>query len=255
MTARGRRPLIAGNWKLHNTIAESVALCRTLRNELAGALDAEVVVAPVFTAIAAARDALDGSRIEVAAQDCHWEAKGAFTGAVSVALLRDAGAKWIIVGHSERRQLFGETDEGVRKKTAAVLAGGVTPIVCVGETLAERERGKTLEVVLGQLDGALSGLAPEAVGKLVVAYEPVWAIGTGRNASPGDAEEVHRAIRGRVAASAGQTVADGLRILYGGSVKPDNARALLAEPDIDGALVGGASLAADSFVAIVRAVR
>jgi len=255
MTGRARRPLVAGNWKLHNTIGESVALARALRNALAGARDAEVVVAPVFTALSAVRDALDGSRIEVAGQDCHWEPKGAYTGAVSVPLLHDAGARWVIVGHSERRQLFGETDDGVRKKTAAVLAGDLTPIVCVGETLAEREAGKTLEVVLGQVDRGLDGLGEHELARVVVAYEPVWAIGTGRNASPGDAEEVHRAIRARVAKTGGQGVADGMRILYGGSVKPDNARTLLAEPDIDGALVGGASLAADSFVAIVDAVR
>jgi triosephosphate isomerase len=251
MTAR--RSLVAGNWKLHNTVAESTALARELKAKLAGARDVEVAVAPVFTALAAVRHALEGTSIHLAGQNVHWEDKGAFTGEVSAPLLRDVGCSMCIVGHSERRQYFGETDAGVNKKTRALLSHGLVPIVCVGETLAERETGRTTDVVLGQLDGGLAGLSVPDAAKLVVAYEPVWAIGTGRTASPGDAQEVHAAIRARVAERFDAAVAGGMRILYGGSVKPENAADLMSQPDIDGALVGGASLSPASFVPIVQA--
>ena len=248
-----RRKLVAGNWKLHNTIAEATALAKELKAKLAGARDVEVAIAPVFTALAAVRHTLEGSNIHLAGQDVHWEDRGAFTGEVSAPLLLDAGCSMCIVGHSERRQYFGENDAAVSKKTRALLGHGLVPIVCIGETLEEREAGKTTDVVLGQLDGGLEGLSVADAAKIVIAYEPVWAIGTGRTASPGDAQEVHAAIRGRVEERFDAKVAAGMRILYGGSVKPDNAEDLMAQPDIDGALVGGASLTAASFVPIVHA--
>jgi triosephosphate isomerase len=246
-----RRPLIAGNWKLQNGLEASASLARAVAAGLAEQTPAEVLLAPVFTALSTVAAALQGTTIGLAGQDLHWEDKGAFTGEVSAPLLVDVGCSHVIVGHSERRQLFGDTDAAVRRKVEAALRGGLVPIACVGETLSEREGGKTLEVVLGQLDAILEGLA--GVERLVVAYEPVWAIGTGRVAKAEDAQEVHRAIRTRVAERSGNAVADGLRILYGGSVKADNAGGLLAQADIDGALVGGASLDASQFLAIVRA--
>lgn len=248
-----RRPLIAGNWKLHKTIGESVTFARELRGAVAGARTAEVVVAPVFTALRAVADALDGARVGVAAQDVYWEPKGAFTGEVSAPMLVDAGCSYCIVGHSERRQFFGDTDESVGRKAAAALSAGLTPVICVGETLQQRERNETHRVVLAQLAGAYSGLTRDDAARTVVAYEPVWAIGTGRNASPSDAEDVHARIRAWLGERFDAATSDAVRILYGGSVKADNARALLSEPNIDGALVGGASLAIESFVAIVRA--
>ncbi len=252
MNPQLRRPLVAGNWKLHKTIAESRALAAALRERLAGA-KAEVVLAPVLTALSAVREAVAGSPIGLAGQDVFWEAQGAFTGEVSPALLRDAGASHCIVGHSERRQFFAETDEGVQRKTAALLQAGLTPIVCVGESLAQREALQTEAHVLLQTGTALDGLTPEQAGRVVIAYEPIWAIGTGRTASPQDAQAVHGAIRGLLVQRFGRALADGIRILYGGSVKSDNAQALMAESDIDGALVGGASLDAASFAAIVAA--
>jgi triosephosphate isomerase len=210
-----------------------------------------VVLAPVFTALSTVASALRGSAIGLAGQDLHWEDKGAFTGEVSGPLLRDVGCSHVIVGHSERRQLFGDTDAAVRRKVEAALRAGLVPIACVGETLAEREAGATLAVVRGQLDAILQGLV--GAERVVIAYEPVWAIGTGRVARAEDAQEVHRAIRVRAGELAGGGVSAALRLLYGGSVKADNAAGLLAQPDIDGALVGGASLDAAQFLAIVRA--
>jgi triosephosphate isomerase len=247
-----RRPLVAGNWKLHKTLAESRALATALRERLAGSR-AEIVLAPVFTALATVREALAGSAIGLGAQNVYWEAQGAFTGEVSPALLRDAGVSYVIVGHSERRQFFGETDDGVRRKTAALIQAGLTPIVCVGESLAQREALQTEAHVLLQTGTALDGLSPEDTARVVIAYEPIWAIGTGRTASPQDAQAVHAAIRGLLVQRIGGALADRIRILYGGSVKSDNAQALMAESDIDGALVGGASLDAASFAAIVAA--
>ena len=254
----GRRPLVAGNWKLHKTLAETRALLDDLLGRLPSKEAAEVVVAPVFTALSTAQQRIAGKNIGLAAQDCSEQSQGAFTGEVSVPLLADVGCTFVIVGHSERRELFGETDEQVKRKVLAVLKGGLTPIACVGETLAIREAGNTEKHVLAQLDAIIDGL--ETVdeplrAKTVIAYEPVWAIGTGRTATPADAQAVHAAIRRRLAERLGPALSGGTRILYGGSVKADNAASLLAEPDVDGALVGGASLDATAFAAIVAAAR
>jgi len=250
-----RTPFVVGNWKLHKTIAESLALVTELKNQLGAVKGVAVGVAPVFTALHAVAKRLEGSPIVTCAQNCHWEPAGAWTGEVSAPLAGDAGAAWVIVGHSERRQFFGDTSEGVGKKARAVLAAGLGAILCVGESLAERDGGRTLAVVDDQLTGALAGIAATSADKLVIAYEPVWAIGTGRTASPAQAQEVHAHIRKRLAERLGAGVADTIRIQYGGSVKPSNALALMAEPDIDGALVGGASLEAADFIAIVKAAR
>lgn len=250
-----RTPFIVGNWKLHKTIAESLALVTELKNQLGAVKGVAVGVAPVFTSLHAVAKRLEGSAIAVAGQTCHWEDKGAWTGEVSAPLLADAGASWVIVGHSERRQFFGDTNESVGKKARAALAAGLGAIVCVGEMLAERDAGRTLAVVDDQLAGALSGIDASAAARLVIAYEPVWAIGTGRTATPAQAQEVHAHLRARLVERFGQSAADTIRIQYGGSVKPSNAEALLAEKDIDGALVGGASLEAADFIAIVKAAR
>jgi triosephosphate isomerase len=251
-----RTPFVVGNWKLNKTIAEALALVTELKNQLGAARGVAVGVAPPYTALAQVAKRLEGSPIATCAQDCFWESAGAFTGEVSAPLLADAGATWAIVGHSERRQFFGDTNETVGKKARAVLAGGLGAIVCIGEMLAERDAGKTLEIVDAQLAGGLDGIAPDvARTRLVIAYEPVWAIGTGRTATPAQAQEVHAHIRKRLTERFGAAVAGEVRIQYGGSVKPSNAEALMAEPDIDGALVGGASLEAADFVAIVKAAR
>lgn len=248
-----RKPLIAGNWKLHNTTAESQALAGDVRARVGDGLPCEVVVAPVATSLGAVREALAGSGVGLAAQNVYWEDSGAFTGELSPALLLDVGCTHCIIGHSERRQYFGETDAGVRKKASALLVHKIVPIMCVGETLEQREAGKTLDVVLGQVEVATDGLDAVALAPLVVAYEPIWAIGTGRTAKAEDAQEVHRAIRDHLGALKGESWANTVRILYGGSVKPSNADELLAQPDVDGALVGGASLSADNFIPIIDA--
>lgn len=248
-----RRPLIAGNWKLNNTIAESRALAAAIAARVGRGLACDVVIAPVATALAAVKQTLEGSAVGLSAQNTHWEDSGAFTGELSPALLLDVGCSHCIIGHSERRQYFGETDAGVRKKVAALLVHKVVPIVCVGESLEEREAGKTLGVVLRQVEAATEGLDAVALAPLVVAYEPIWAIGTGRTAKAEDAQEVQRAIRDCLAELKGRSWADSVRILYGGSVKPSNADELLAQPDVDGALVGGASLSADDFIPIIDA--
>jgi len=253
MTTAYRRPVIAGNWKLNKTLSEATQTARDLKARLAGASTAEVIISPVFTALGSVRSALEGSAIGLAAQNVYPEDQGAFTGEVSAPLLRDVGCRYCIVGHSERRHLMGETDAAVHAKTKALLAHDLQPIICVGETLEEREAGATLKIVLGQLSAALADITPEQAEKGMIAYEPVWAIGTGRTASPSDAQNVHQAIRARVEETHGSALARSLRILYGGSVKPANASDLLAQPDIDGALVGGASLVAESFAAIVNA--
>jgi triosephosphate isomerase (TIM) len=249
--ARDRRPFFCGNWKLHGSIAESLALASDVRNGVATFRDVDVVVAPSFTALYAVAKRLEDGPVAVAAQDCFWEDKGAFTGEVSATQVADVGCKYVILGHSERRQLFGELDAAVNLKAKAALRAGLSPIICVGETLAERDAGETLGRVQAQLDAALVDITVADLERVIIAYEPVWAIGTGRNATPGQAEEVHRFVRGRVASLA-PAVAPRMRILYGGSVKPDNAAALMAEPDVDGGLVGGASLSAESFVRIVK---
>jgi triosephosphate isomerase len=245
-----RRPVIAGNWKMYKTVAEAVALAREVRAEAEGR--AEVVVAPPFPSLPAVAEALRGSSVGLAAQNMHPAVEGAFTGEVSPVMLKDVACSHVILGHSERRQLFGETDEGVARKAEAALAHGLVPIVCVGESLAERESNRTMEVVERQTERALRGLTADQLVRILVAYEPVWAIGTGKVATPAQAEEVHAFIRQRVTVSHGEPAALALRILYGGSVKPDNIGALMAEADIDGALVGGASLTAASFLKIVH---
>ena len=249
-----RTPFVVGNWKLNKTIAESLALVTELKNQLGSVKGVAVGVAPVFLSLPAVAKRLEGTPIATCAQNCHWETSGAWTGEVSPTLLADAGASWVIVGHSERRQFFGDTNESVGKKARAVLDAGLGAIVCVGESLAERDGGRTLEVVDGQLAGGLAAIDAAAAAKIVIAYEPVWAIGTGRTATPAQAQEVHAHIRTRLRDRYG-AVADTIRIQYGGSVKPNNAEALMAERDIDGALVGGASLEAADFIAIVKAAR
>jgi len=249
-----RRPFVAGNWKLHKTLAESTALVEELRGTL-GDLTAgvDVAVAPVFTALSAVGGKLAGSDIGLAAQDVHWEAKGAFTGEVGPDQLTDVGCRYVVIGHSERRQFFGETDESVARKVTAVLERGMTPIVCVGESLEQRRSGAAQDVAVAQVSGALGHLDAAQMATLVLAYEPIWAIGTGETASPADAQEMHAAIRGRLSSLFDAATANAVRIQYGGSVKPDNAVALMGQPDIDGALVGGASLTAEPFTAIVAA--
>ncbi len=250
-----RTPFVVGNWKMHKTVAEALALVTELKNQLASLRDVDVGVAPPFTALHPVARRLDDSPIVVAAQDCFHEAKGAFTGQIAPAMLREVGCTWTIIGHSERRQLFGETDAGVGKKVVAALAAGLGVIVCVGETLAERDAGTTTRVVETQLAGGLADLPQDAIARLVIAYEPVWAIGTGRTATPAQAQEVHAFIRGWLGQRLGPSAASSVRIQYGGSVKADNAALLMSQPDIDGALVGGASLQAADFVAICRAAR
>jgi triosephosphate isomerase len=245
-----RIPVIAGNWKLFKTISESVALVQELAPLVANGKGVEIVVAPVFTALSRVADACAGSRIKLAAQDCYWEEEGAFTGEVAPKLLKDAGCSHVIIGHSERRQYFGETDVTVNKKVKAALAAGLDAIVCVGESLAERESDRTFSVIEAQIQGGMAGLTPENFVQVVIAYEPVWAIGTGKTASDDQAQEVHVFIRTLVARLFNQQVADAVRILYGGSVKPENVKGLMSQSDIDGALVGGASLKAESFAAI-----
>lgn len=247
-----RVPVIAGNWKMYNTVWEALALVRELKQQVAGVKGVEIIVAPVFTALVPVVAELKGSNITVSSQNLYWEDKGAFTGEVSPAMVKDAGCTHAIIGHSERRQYFGETDATVNKKVKAALQTGLTPIVCVGEMLEEREAGKTMQVVEKQVKGGLAGLAPGEIEKIIIAYEPVWAIGTGKTATPAQAEEVHKNIRGIISGIAGAGVADGMRILYGGSVKADNVDELMSQQDIDGALVGGASLKADSFARIIK---
>ena len=247
-----RRPLIAGNWKMHKTIPEGVELVGKIKAGLAAGLAADVLVAPPFTALESVGRALAGSPIALAGQNMHWEAQGAATGEISPLMLKDAGCSHVILGHSERRQLFGETDDGVGRKARAACDNGLVPVLCVGETLAEREAGGTLQVVEKQLDAALARLTPDEAAASVIAYEPVWAIGTGLSATPDQAQEVHQSIRRRVSHSHGEPVSRAVRILYGGSVKPANVADIMAEADIDGALVGGACLEADSFLKIVQ---
>jgi triosephosphate isomerase len=250
-----RRPLIAGNWKMFKTAPEAVALAREIWAAAKNPGDVDVLLAPPFTSLHAVEDVLRGSAILIAGQNMHWESQGAFTGEIAPAMLKTAGCSHVLLGHSERRQIFGETDEGVARKAKAAHAAELVPVICVGETLEERDGGKTESVVRRQIDAALAGLSAEQVTQSVIAYEPVWAIGTGRNATSAQAQEVHAFIRGLVGKSHGEATAASVRILYGGSVKPDNAGELLASADVDGALVGGASLKADSFLAIIAAAK
>jgi len=250
-----RVPFIAGNWKMHKTVHEAVVFAKELRGIVKDVTDVEIVVAPPFTAVHAVVEALRAANVAVAAQDLHWAREGAFTGEVSAEMIREAGAEYAIVGHSERRHLFGETDAIVARKVLAAVGAGLAPIVCVGESLEERERNETLAVLDRQLKEGLDGLAAEQAAGLVVAYEPVWAIGTGRTASAVQAEAAHLHIRQRLRQWFGAEAADHCRVIYGGSVKPDNIAELVREPDVDGALVGGASLEVRSFVEIVTGSR
>jgi triosephosphate isomerase len=250
-----RKPIIAGNWKMYKTAAEALALVNALTKELVGINDShvEVVVCPPFTALYAVSTMLQGSTVKLGAQNVHWEKEGAFTGEIAASMLKESAVQYAIVGHSERRQYFGETNEGVNKRAKAALANGIRPIVCVGETLAQREAGHTEIVVRDHVAGALAGFTKDDMLNTVIAYEPVWAIGTGKTASPAQAQEVHAFIRELLAAMFDPPVADKVRLQYGGSVKPANAKELLGQSDIDGALVGGASLDAKSFADIVKA--
>jgi triosephosphate isomerase len=248
-----RKPVIAGNWKMYKTLSEAVDTALALKPLVANANHCEVVIAPVFTAIKTVADRLEGSNVHVAGQNCSTETKeGAHTGEVLASMLRDVGAKYVIVGHSERRQFYAETDAQVNRKTQAGISSGLTVIMCVGETLDQREQGSAETVVSQQLSGGLSGLTASDLDRIIVAYEPVWAIGTGRTATPEQAQEMHAFIRRVFAERHSQAAAEALRVLYGGSVKPDNIAGLMKQPDIDGALVGGASLKADSFAEIVN---
>ncbi len=247
-----RKPLIAGNWKMHKTMTEAVALAQGVKKEVLEVDTVEVVVAPPFTALHVVFQSLQGSHISLAAQDLFYEAEGAYTGEISPEMLKDAGCRYVIVGHSERRALFGETDAIVKRKIRAALQSGLSPILCVGESLEERETGKTFDVLDRQLKGALAGCSDDDLSRIVMAYEPIWAIGTGKTATPEQANEVHSHVRNVLSELLNTEIAAKTRILYGGSVKPSNARDLMAQPDIDGALVGGASLAPESFSQIVR---
>jgi triosephosphate isomerase len=247
-----RKLIIAGNWKMHKTIGESVALVQHLKRDLADVKAADIVVCPPFTALKAVSDEIANSNLRLGAQNVHWEKEGAFTGEISAAMLRDVFCQYAIVGHSERRQFFGETDETVNKRAKAALAAQLKPIVCVGETLAQRDAGQVEAVVSTQIKKGLAGLTAEQMSDTILAYEPVWAIGTGRNATPAQAQEVHALIRRLLREMFDESTAAKVRIQYGGSVKPANAVALMEQPDIDGALVGGASLDAKGFVEIVR---
>ncbi len=248
-----RKPVIAGNWKMYKLLSEAVESALALKPLVANANHCEVVIAPVFVHLKTVADRLEGSNIRVATQNCSTEQKhGAHTGEVGADMIRDVGASHIIIGHSERRQFYGETDESVNLKTKACLSVGLTAIVCVGEMLAERESGNHESVVKTQLVGAMDGLTVSDMERIIIAYEPVWAIGTGKVATPAQAQEMHGFIRQTVGEIHGKEVADATRILYGGSVKPDNIAGLMQKPDIDGALVGGASLDAESFASIVN---
>ena len=250
-----RTPLLVANWKMHKTVQEAEAFIAAFRTLAASVTGVDIVVAPPYTALTAVAAGLKGSAIGVAGQDVHWETEGAFTGAISATMLVQAGATHAIVGHSERRHLFGDTDESVNRKTRAALDAGLTPIVCVGETLEERDGGQTLQVLARQTDRGLNGLSSDQVASLVVAYEPVWAIGTERNATAEQAGEAHAHIRATLREKFGADAANSCRILYGGSVKPGNVRELVAHSEVDGALVGGASLDPKSFFEIVAGGR
>ena len=250
-----RIPFIAGNWKMYKTVQDAVVFVKELKIAVRDVVDVEIVVAPPFTAVHAVAEAARNSNVGVAAQDVYWEREGAFTGEVSPTMLKEAGAEYVIVGHSERRRLFGEIDTIVNRKVAAAIGAGLTAIVCIGETLEERERDETFAVLDRQIKDGLDRLSAEQIAELVVAYEPVWAIGTGRTATSAQAGEAHAHIRKRLRQWFGGDAADRCHVIYGGSVKPDNIRELIAEPDVDGALVGGASLDVRGFAEIVSKSR
>jgi triosephosphate isomerase (TIM) len=247
-----RTPLVIGNWKMHGTVAEARVLATGVRDGLKRPRGVHVAVCPPFTALPAVSEILAGSPIQVGAQNCHPEPAGAHTGEIAVPMLAELGCRWILAGHSERRKEMGESDEQIKLKVRAILSHDLTPVLCVGETAAERRQGLTFTTVEGQLRAGLAGLSADQIAKTVLAYEPVWAIGTGVNATPGQAAEVHGYLRGLVSELASKEVAQTVRILYGGSVKAENTEVLMAEPEVDGALVGGASLSAQGFIGIVR---
>ncbi|OGS22469.1 MAG: triose-phosphate isomerase [Elusimicrobia bacterium RIFOXYA2_FULL_39_19] len=247
-----RKPIMAGNWKMHKTIAESVDFVSKVKSNVSDVKDCEIVVCPVFTALKSVADAAKGTNVCIGAQNMHWEEKGAFTGEISPKMLLDAGCKYVIIGHSERRQYFGETNETVNKKMLSAFKHGLVPIVCIGETLAEREKNITFDVVGKQVKEGLAGLTGNQSSEVVIAYEPVWAIGTGKTASPAQAQEVHEFVRKTFTEMYGKDAAAKVRILYGGSVKPDNVSELMKQPDIDGGLVGGAALEVDSYTKLIK---
>ena len=247
-----RTPIIAGNWKLNQTISEAVSLTTALKPLVAACTGVEIIVAPPFTALVSVSSAIADSNIRLAAQDMYWEDNGAFTGEVSAPMLKDVGCDYVIIGHSERRQYFDETNESVNQKVKAALAHGLKPIICVGEQLEEREAGQTEAVIENHVTGGISGLSATDLSSCVLAYEPVWAIGTGKTATPAQAQDVHNFIRGLLTKAYSAAVASQICIQYGGSVKPENASELMGQPDVDGALVGGASLEAESFAQIVK---
>ena len=249
-----RTPIIAGNWKLNKTISEAVALATALKAAVVDVSGVEIIVAPPFTALAAVSEVIADSNIHLSAQDVYSQDSGAFTGEVSAPMLKDVGCDYVIIGHSERRQYFGETNASVNQKVKAALAHGLKPIICVGEQLEEREAGQTEAVIEDHIIGGIAGLSAAELLSCVIAYEPVWAIGTGKTATPAQAQQVHSFIRALLTKAYSAEVASQLRIQYGGSVKPENAAELMTQPDVDGALVGGASLEAESFAQIVKRV-
>ncbi|MCM8783401.1 MAG: triose-phosphate isomerase [Candidatus Omnitrophica bacterium] len=247
-----RRPIIAGNWKMHKTVTEAIDLVNGLKRNFIDEMEMDIVVCPPYTVLSEVEEVIRDSQIKLGAQDMHWEDKGAFTSEISPLMLKDLGVEYVIIGHSERRQFFGETNETVNRKVKSALKYKLIPIVCVGETLEERKRGETFEVVKDHLENGLGGIEVQEPSDLVIAYEPVWAIGTGINATASQAEEVHSYIRDFLNKIFGKDIAEGIRIQYGGSVKPDNIEDLIREKDVDGALVGGASLDLVSFTEIIK---
>jgi len=247
-----RRPIIAGNWKMNKTISESIDLANLIKRGLYDVENVEIVVCPPFTSLSDVKEIIMDTNISMGAQDVYWEKEGAYTGQISPVMLRELGCKYVIIGHSERRQYFGETNTTVNKKVKAALSEKLLPIVCVGENLGERKAGRTFDVVKDHVENSLSGLSREDMKNITIAYEPVWAIGTGVNATKDEAEEAHKYIRGLLKKMYDPELAEEIRIQYGGSVKPDNIKELKSEKDVDGALVGGASLKADSFIQIVK---
>jgi triosephosphate isomerase len=252
MTISNEKPFIAGNWKMHKIISEAVKMVKALKEASPQLTEAELVVIPPYTMLSEVKKVIEGSSLQLGAQNLFWEEKGAFTGEISPPMLKDAGCQYATIGHSERRRYFGETNETVNKKVKAALAHELTPIMCIGESLEEREKGKTMDKVETQINSGLEGLGKEEMRRIVIAYEPIWAIGTGVTATPSQAEEVHSFIREKLAEKYGNEIASYAIILYGGSVKPDNTYSLLKENNINGALVGGASLEADSFIQIAK---
>jgi len=252
MSHAKRRRVIAGNWKMFKAQAETRAFFAALNPLVTGVTDCDIVIAPTFTSVASAVEATKGTHIAISGQDLYWEKEGAFTGEISAGMLVEAGCRYTLVGHSERRHIFGETDEAVFKKTKAALTAGLTPIVCIGEMLSDREAGRTEHICRCQFAGSIGALTPEEFSRILLAYEPVWAIGTGRTATPEIAAAVHKFVRHCAAEKYGAAHAAALRILYGGSVKPDNIKGLMAEVEIDGVLVGGASLDPKSFACLVK---